>query len=70
MVDYKKQREEIVEHLFRMGIIKDPRVKRAMLKVKREDFVPLEYRANAYQDTPLPIPGGVTISAPHTAVLA
>jgi len=40
-------------------------VKRAMFKVKREDFVSPEYKATAYSNTPLPIPGGVTISAEH-----
>jgi protein-L-isoaspartate(D-aspartate) O-methyltransferase len=65
MADFKKQREEVVRHLENMGYIKDPRIKRAMLKVKREYFVAPEYRGDAYIDTPLPIPGSVTISAPH-----
>jgi protein-L-isoaspartate(D-aspartate) O-methyltransferase len=65
MADFEKQRKDVVGTLERMGYIKDPRVKRAMLKVKREDFVAPEYRENAYLDTPLPIPGDVTISAPH-----
>lgn len=47
------------------GYIKSPAVKRAMLKVLRELFVPEEYHGQAYDDTPLPIPGGQTISAPH-----
>jgi protein-L-isoaspartate(D-aspartate) O-methyltransferase len=65
MADFKKQRKDVVGTLERMGYIKDPRVKKAMLKVKREDFVAPEYRENAYVDTPLPIPGDVTISALH-----
>ena len=65
MRSLEKQRKDVVEHLERMGYIKDLRIKRAMLKVKREDFVLPEHRNNAYVDTPLPIPGGVTISAPH-----
>jgi protein-L-isoaspartate(D-aspartate) O-methyltransferase len=48
-----------------MGYIKNSAIKKAMLKVKREDFVLPEYKQQAYIDTPLPIPGGVTISAPH-----
>ncbi|MBI5872077.1 protein-L-isoaspartate O-methyltransferase, partial [archaeon] len=42
-----------------------PRIKKAMLKIGREDFVSSDYRIDAYVDTPLPIPGGATISAPH-----
>lgn len=62
---FEKQRKEVIEHLERMGYIKDPKIKKAMLKVKREDFVDPRYKLDAYVDTPLPIPGGQTISAPH-----
>lgn len=65
MTDFEKQRKLIVDNLERMGYIKDKKIKKAMFKVKREDFVDPEYRNDAYIDTPLPIPGGVTISAPH-----
>lgn len=65
----EKQRRDVVEYLERIGYIKDPRIKRAMLKVKREQFVLPEYKRDAYVDTPLPIPGGATISAPHMHVI-
>ena len=55
----------MIEFLEKCGYIKNPKVRSAMLKVKREDFVPQEYRSNAYSNTPLPIPGGMTISAEH-----
>lgn len=64
-MNLEKARKDVVEHLERIGYIKDPRIKRAMLKVKREFFVLSEYKLDAYVDTPLPIPGGQTISAPH-----
>jgi len=60
-----KQRRNIVTSLEKLGYLLDPKVKSAMLKVKREYFVPKEYFESAYIDTPLPIPGGGTISAPH-----
>jgi len=60
-----EQRKRIVEKLEKMGYIRTHAVKRAMLKVKREDFVPAENKENAYIDSPLPIPGNATISAPH-----
>jgi protein-L-isoaspartate(D-aspartate) O-methyltransferase len=63
--ELEEQRRDRVESLERMGYIKNSAIKKAMLKVKREDFVLPEYRQQAYIDTPLPIPGGVTISAPH-----
>lgn len=44
-------------------------VKRVMQKVPRELFVPKEFYNQVYSDTPLPIPGGQTISAPHMHVI-
>jgi len=60
-----KQRKNVLASLEKLGYLLDPKVKRAMLKVKREDFVPEENIASAYIDMPLLIPGGGTISAPH-----
>lgn len=62
---FERKRKEMVERLKELGYIKDKRIEKAMLKVKRELFVPPEYREDAYVDTPLPIPGNATISAPH-----
>jgi protein-L-isoaspartate(D-aspartate) O-methyltransferase len=64
-MDLDKKRREMVQFLENCGYIKYPEVKKAMLKVKREDFVLPEYKDNPYQNTPLPIPGGMTISAEH-----
>jgi len=44
--------------------IRDPRVLAAMAKVPRHEFVPAEARAGAYDDHPLPIGHGQTISQP------
>ena len=60
----------MVEKLRRLGYIKTKKVERAMLKVKREEFVLPAYRQDAYADTPLPIPGNQTISAPHMHALS
>jgi len=59
------QRKNVLISLEKLGYLPDRKVKRAMMKVKREDFVPKEYLSSAYVDMPLPIPGGGTISAPH-----
>jgi protein-L-isoaspartate(D-aspartate) O-methyltransferase len=45
--------------------IKDERLLAAMTKVPREEFVPADQRADAYQDGPLPIGYNQTISQPY-----
>ena len=50
------------------GVV-DPRVVAAMDAVPREDFVGDRYRAMAYEDVPLPIEDGQTISQPYIVAL-
>ena len=45
--------------------VKDPRVLEAMRAVPRHEFVPTAERSHAYEDRPLPIGGGQTISQPY-----
>jgi protein-L-isoaspartate(D-aspartate) O-methyltransferase len=45
--------------------INDPLVLEAMREVPREYFVPEHFQDRAYEDAPLPIPGGQTISQPY-----
>lgn len=45
------------------------RVLEALLRVPRQDYVPVELRAYAYADSPLPIGSGKTISQPFMAAL-
>src|SRR5437763_13121911 len=54
----------MVERQLRPRGIDDPRVLRAMAKVPREKFVAKELEASAYEDRPLPIGFGQTISQP------
>ena len=49
--------------------VKDPAVLAAMRAVPRHEFVPPERRASAYDDTPLPIGHGQTISQPYIVAL-
>ena len=49
--------------------ITDERVLRAMERVPRERFVPPEHRDMAYEDIPLPIGAGQTISQPFIVAL-
>ena len=54
----------MVEKQLRPRGIDDPRTLRAMGKVPRERFIAPELRAHAYEDRPLPIGYGQTISQP------
>jgi protein-L-isoaspartate(D-aspartate) O-methyltransferase len=65
----KREREELVEKLLNHGYIKTDKVKNAMLKVPREEFMPPENKPYAYVDQPLPIGEGQTISAPHMVAM-
>ncbi|MDI9437058.1 MAG: protein-L-isoaspartate O-methyltransferase [Euryarchaeota archaeon] len=61
--------EEMVENLWSSGYLHSRKVKEALLKVPREEFVPENKRSYAYMDTPLPIGEGQTISAPHMVAI-
>lgn len=54
----------MVEQQLRARGVSDPSTLRAMLTVPREKFVPQELRHRAYEDGPLPIGYGQTISQP------
>ncbi len=63
-VDYARLRKLMVEEIKAKGYLTSPRVEEAMLSIPREVFVPEEQRPYAYEDRPLPIGFGQTISAP------
>ena len=62
--DFFPQREAMVEAQIRKRGIVSPRVLQAMLAVPRHEFVPAAFHGEAYQDKPLPIGEGQTISQP------
>ncbi|MCS7386932.1 MAG: protein-L-isoaspartate O-methyltransferase [archaeon GB-1867-005] len=66
---FVRERERLINRLIREGILKDPKVIKAMLKVPREEFVPEKYKQHAYIDSPLPTLNGQTISAPHMVAM-
>ena len=59
----------MVERQLRGRGISDPRTLRAMASVPRDKFVPAELRSRAYDDRPLPIGYGQTISQPYIVAL-
>jgi protein-L-isoaspartate(D-aspartate) O-methyltransferase len=65
MPDSAIPRQLMVDAQLRARGISDPRVLDAMLRVPRHRFVPENYRSQAYQDYPLPIGDGQTISQPY-----
>jgi len=67
--DYTAERKRLVEKLIMEGVIRSEKVKKAMLNVPREEFVPPDQRKWAYVDHPLPIGHGQTISAPHMVAI-
>ena len=69
MSDPTAARQQMVDSQLRARGISDPRVLDAMLRVPRDEFVPEPYRAQAYEDHPLPIGDGQTISQPYIVAL-
>ncbi len=64
-----KERESLLAELETGGYLTDPRLEEAMLAVPRHLFVPKELRDTAYEDRPLPIGFGQTVSAPHMVAM-
>lgn len=67
--DWTEQRRHMVRRQIKGRGIEDPDVLRAMEKVRRHLFVPEGFRSAAYDDRPLPIGQGQTISQPYIVAL-
>ena len=67
--DYPRQREIMVRDQIRARGVQDEKVLRVMREVPRHLFVPTNLRGLAYQDKPLPIGKGQTISQPYIVAL-
>jgi protein-L-isoaspartate(D-aspartate) O-methyltransferase len=68
-VSFERERERMVSEQLAARGIDDPRVLEAMRVVPRHEFVPPQLREQAYEDTPLPIGDGQTISQPYMVAL-
>jgi protein-L-isoaspartate(D-aspartate) O-methyltransferase len=62
--DVQASRIQMIEEQIRQRGVSDPRVLEAMRTVPRERFVPANLASRAYEDRPLPIGQGQTISQP------
>src|SRR2546423_10838543 len=65
MLDWTRQRERMVQRQVARRGVRDVRVLEAMREVPREAFVAEGMREFAYEDSPLPIEAGQTISQPY-----
>jgi protein-L-isoaspartate(D-aspartate) O-methyltransferase len=63
--DWETERDRLVDRLTDHGRVTDEAALDALRSVPRHEFVPGGKRRSAYEDTPLPIGEGQTISAPH-----
>lgn len=66
--DKVARKDMVLKQIIERGIT-DGNVINAMLSVERHKFVPNEYERNAYEDYPLPIGEGQTISQPFVVAL-
>jgi len=69
MSDFATLRERMVDRQIAARGLDDPKLLAAFRAVPREDFVSGDYADYAYQDSPLPIESGQTISQPYIVAL-
>ncbi|HSG98938.1 MAG TPA: protein-L-isoaspartate(D-aspartate) O-methyltransferase [candidate division Zixibacteria bacterium] len=69
MVNLDTLRQEMIDTQLAARGITDPATLQAMRQVPREAFVGLDLREFAYEDSPLPIEEGQTISQPYIVAL-
>jgi protein-L-isoaspartate(D-aspartate) O-methyltransferase len=62
---YGQARREMVETQIRKRHVTDGRVLECLERIPRHEFIPAELRDRAYEDAPLPIGEGQTISQPY-----
>ncbi len=63
---YYTQMERLIAELKKEGVLDSPALEAAFRAVDRKDFVLPEYQSLAYENAPLPIGYGQTISQPYT----
>src|SRR3989344_821238 len=62
-------KDSLVNYWKDSGMITDERVIKVFLEIPREDFILPEFKGQTYDDRPLPILKGQTISQPTTVVI-
>ncbi|MGH6949273.1 MAG: protein-L-isoaspartate O-methyltransferase family protein, partial [Vitreimonas sp.] len=69
MIDYAAARALMVDRQIAARGVRDARVLAAMRETPREAFVPEALKAHAFDDGPLPIAAGQTISQPYVVAI-
>jgi protein-L-isoaspartate(D-aspartate) O-methyltransferase len=69
VIDFAAERERMVRRQLAARGIADPRVLAAMREVPRERFVAPVHAPSAYDDSPLPLECGQTVSQPYVVAL-
>ncbi len=67
--EMERLRDQMVKRQIEARGVSDRKVLDAMRRVKRHDFVPQHHVTSAYEDHPLPIGHGQTISQPYIVAL-
>lgn len=67
--DRADERDALVDRLVERGYVETDRVAAALRAVPRHEFLPDGVRSRAYDDRPLSIGNGQTVSAPHMVAL-
>ncbi len=62
----KRDWEKLLDSLIKEGILRSPKVIKAIRSVPRAKFLPGNMQSYSAVDTPLPIGFGQTVSAPHS----
>jgi protein-L-isoaspartate(D-aspartate) O-methyltransferase len=69
MSDFPTLRERMIDRQIAARGLDDPNLLAAFRAVPREEFISADYASYAYQDSPLPIESGQTISQPYIVAL-
>jgi protein-L-isoaspartate(D-aspartate) O-methyltransferase len=69
MSDFATLRNQMVDRQIAARGIRDPKLLDAFRTVPREEFISADHAVHAYQDSPLPIESGQTISQPYIVAL-
>jgi protein-L-isoaspartate(D-aspartate) O-methyltransferase len=62
----KTEWKKLIDGLVKQGVLRSPKVIKAMRAVPRAKFLSPDLHSYSAADTPLPIGFGQTISAPHS----
>lgn len=68
-MDYARMRERLVNEVLIPGGVSDQRVLDSILNTPRHEFVPVQWRSQAYYDQALPIGASQTISSPFIVAM-